>query len=387
MANEPQKKPFTWDSFDAQPTGANKPFVWGDEGQAQQTRSPEVMAASKARNAQPTQFEKQNTMSPSERQANEFLLGAASGASGLPETLHPIKDAAQPPQTVAQSLRQGLAAATPGAGLISSLYHAGKQIISPPTAEDPTEQRSHGLGTLAGLAGSAMVGEGVNNAVGGTQAAARNQLFTPEGMKTPLGEALSNPTHKLPEYGLRKLVGAPEPEVKGSSVPVRQSPAFNAAEYNAGRKGVSIAPPSSTSPSEGGIAAPQADVIKVPEPRELFPGEKVGYNASTPRRLLLDNALQGRPGAAEMLRNAGKTPLYVPESGYAPPKERITLGAPTPERSQITLNPIGAKGARPLVPENQFESSFGPEHQEVGDLAEWETGSREGVRPKKVLVP
>lgn len=47
----------------------------------------------------------------------------------------------------------------------------------------------------------------------------------------------------------------------------------------------------------------------------------------------------------------------------------------------ITLNQVGNGGARPIVsPADQFESSFGPEHKEVGDLAEWETGNRQGVQ-------
>lgn len=92
------------------------------------------------------------------------------------------------------------------------------------------------------------------------------------------------------------------------------------------RKLARIAPPQETSPE--GVQLPQQDVIKVPEPRAKFPGEKEGYNASTPRRLVLDNAMQGRPGAAEMLRNMGKTPLFVPEGGYAPPRESFKMGSP-----------------------------------------------------------
>lgn len=59
-------------------------------------------------------------------------------------------------------------------------------------------------------------------------------------------------------------------------------------------------------------------------------------------------------------------------------------GGPGDFTNRMTLNPVGSNGARPIVsPSDQFESSFGPEHQEVGDLAEWETGNREGVRPRR----
>jgi hypothetical protein len=136
-------------------------------------------------------------------------------------------------------------------------------------------------------------------------------------------------------------------------------------------------------PAGEGPAAPTAQVVKLPVPREPLPGENPGNMASIPRSRLLDLGRQGRPGAGEQLRNIGKTPLYVPETGYAPPKSVENLEH---IGSRVTLNPVGKTGARPITA-NQFESSFGPEYQEVGDLAEWETGSREGLRPKKVLVP
>lgn len=273
-------------------------------------------------------------------------------------------------------------------------------------------ERAADRGDAGGVLGEAAIPALAAGATYGVKAgtpplrrAVASQLFTPEGTPTHLGAALSDPLHALPEYGLRKLAGVEAPEVKGPSVPIRQSPGFNASEYNAGRKGA-ISAPSAPETNTEGVAAPQADVVKVPVPRELGPGERVGYNASTPRKLVLDNALQGRPGAAEMLRNMGKTPLFVSEGGYAPPREKISFGEsrisdpgdlahssipfnnPGVSSAHATLNPIGQTGARPIVsPTHQFESSFGPEHQEVGDLAEWETGSREGVRPKKILVP
>lgn len=137
-------------------------------------------------------------------------------------------------------------------------------------------------------------------------------------------------------------------------------------------------------PPAGGPGLPKAQVVKLPVPREPLPTDNPGYMASIPRSRLMDLGRQGRPGAGQQLQNIGKTPLYVPEGGYAPPKSVESLehvGG-----SRITLNPVGKTGARPLAA-NQFESSFGPEYKEVGDLAEWETGHREGLRPRKVLVP
>jgi hypothetical protein len=126
-------------------------------------------------------------------------------------------------------------------------------------------------------------------------------------------------------------------------------------------------------------------VTVVPEPRALFPGETPNYMASVPRATLQDLALAGKPGAAKHVQQLGGQVIYAPSGlGISNIKSAVALrdllSAPD-FTSRATLNPIGETGARPIVtPESQFESSFGPEHQEVGDLAEWETGNREGVR-------
>jgi hypothetical protein len=86
--------------------------------------------------------------------------------------------------------------------------------------------------------------------------------------------------------------------------------------------------PFAPTPSPVASVPPTPNVMRLPEPRELLPNEKVGYTASTPRRLLLGNALQGRPGAGDMLRNSGKTVMYVPEGGYAPPKSVTEFSDP-----------------------------------------------------------
>jgi hypothetical protein len=106
-----QKAPSVkWDDelskYEAKPGGdifdqaAQKPDIF-DELEKYAATSPEVVKQqSLARNANPTNFEKTNGMSPDNRQATSFLLGAASGASGLPETQNPIHDFLhQPPNT------------------------------------------------------------------------------------------------------------------------------------------------------------------------------------------------------------------------------------------------------------------------------------------------
>lgn len=293
----------------------------------------------------------------------------------------------------------------------------GSQIVGPPLARIAESHVLPALKALPfagkvvsaideapGLIGKAARGATVGGVTGGTEGLIRGHGL--EGSAKDAAEGAGfGAAAGLALPAIHKLSGVePTPDlnpIKGPSTPIRQSPNFNAEEYNAGRKGVASPDTEETAPASGGaVAAPQADVIKVPEPRQLFPGEKEGYNASTPRKLVLDNALQGRPGAAEMLRNMGKTPLFVNESVHNPrsvtafssegtPIGEPTLhGNPTPFEHRMTLNPIGGGGARPLDATNQFENSFGPEHKEVGDLAEWETGSREGVRPlKRILAP
>ena len=182
-----------------------------------------------------------------------------------------------------------------------------------------------------------------------------------------------------------KMVGAPEllndlliPERSGGPpgeyirIPKRVPAAQVQAMKSAAQQGVPLSDLASLGEQPSGVTV-------VPEPRALQPGEKVGYNASTPRDLLLGNALAGRPGAADMIRNTGQPVIYAPSGlGISNLKSSVAL---RDLLNRQTLNEVGANGARPIVsPEAQFESSFGPEHKEVGDLAEWETGNREGVK-------
>src|SRR5262249_2333731 len=95
LANEPQKKGFTWDDFDkAQPAGGKKPFTWGDEAASTATKpTPEQLEANRARNAQPTQFEKDRAgdvaISNAVSEGNR-LAGKALSSAGLPTSINDI---------------------------------------------------------------------------------------------------------------------------------------------------------------------------------------------------------------------------------------------------------------------------------------------------------
>jgi hypothetical protein len=125
---------------------------------------------------------------------------------------------------------------------------------------------------------------------------------------------------------------------------------------------------------------PGGGVTVVPEPRAFSPGD-VNLMGSVPRGTLQDLALTGKPGAGAQLQHLGQPVLYAPlGAGISNVKSAVALRDLLEAKPNMTLNPVGAGGARQIVPGNEFESLFGPEHKEVGDLAEWETGNREGVK-------
>lgn len=410
MANEP-KKGFTWEDADKSTTPAGgKGFSWESQGpdisseasmaahppaarpmEMQQTAHPKAIEVANqvahplnttrtpAEAGKPW-FEQPSGLLHGHSFSTEQFLDSPAGKGAQEAGVNAAKFGAD--TLMGGELLKPIAtlAETHALPALKALPFAGKVIRS--------------IDEAPGILGKVTRGAATGGAVGGVEGLIRGHGL--EGSAKDAAEGAGyGAAGGLILPGIHKLSGMePEPDlrpIKGPSTPVRQSPNFNANEYNAGRKAATVSAPTPTPETHTeGVEPPQSDVVKVPVPRALTPGEKVGYNASTPRKLILDNALQGRPGAAEMLRNMGKTPLFVEEGGYAPPREKITIGAPAEQtHSRITLNPIGKTGARPIVsPESQFESSFGPEHQEVGDLAEWETGSREGVRPKKpILVP
>lgn len=158
------------------------------------------------------------------------------------------------------------------------------------------------------------------------------------------------------------------------------------------------APPQSASTPTTSIVSPESSVAPI---------ESEGRPATWTNQTVLTRSGQGDMTAIQQARLRG---LTLPENANFVGNKAATVtpsvgarrlvmhfdangnpigpvpptlpGGPADFANRMTLNPIGDTGARPLTAD-QFESSFGPEYQEVGDLAEWETGNREGVKPKK----
>ena len=55
----------------------------------------------------------------------------------------------------------------------------------------------------------------------------------------------------------------------------------------------------------------KSGVLQLPEPREALPTEKPNYLPSIPRERLTGLAMKGYPGAGDLLKNEGKTIIYV----------------------------------------------------------------------------
>lgn len=315
--------------------------------------TPQALAANKARNAQPTQFEKDRAgdtavsnvinqvthpLQPNPHaNANSPWFEQANGQQpGQPFSLNRLLDS--PAGKAAHE-------ANVNAAKFGADSMIGTNIVGPPLARIAESHVLPALKALPfagkvvsaideapGLIGKAARGATVGGVTGGTEGLIRGHGLAGSAKDAAEGAGFGAAAG-LALPAIHKLSGVePIPDlkpIKGPSTPIRQSPNFNAEEYNAGRKGTTAAAPDETpTQTSEGVQLPQQDVIRVPEPRAKFPGEKEGYNASTPRRLVLDNAMQGRPGAAEMLRNMGKTPLFVPEGGYAPPRESFKMGSP-----------------------------------------------------------
>lgn len=161
----------------------------------------------------------------------------------------------------------------------------------------------------------------------------------------------------------------------------------------------------STDPIESSAAAAMGDVYKglkdavnAQVPEVVPNNERVANLLSAKTGLNRNLALEQNKGffSGMTLSNApfkvaekviGSAPIRTNLASLLNPKAlevpavANTRGVPLSNLANATLNTVGANGARAIVsPADQFESSFGPEHKEVGDLAEWETGNREGVK-------
>lgn len=64
----------------------------------------------------------------------------------------------------------------------------------------------------------------------------------------------------------------------------------------------------------------KSGVLRIPEPREALPTDTPGYLSSIPRERLPGLAMQGYPGAGELLKNLGKQVIYVMPEDYPGPR-------------------------------------------------------------------
>lgn len=248
----------------------------------------------------------------------------------------------QPPATFQDALKQGAGASM---GALAPLYNAGMESVA-------AGQRGHslpyaataGASTIAGVSPERMeqaanvgdtrgvlgeaaapsavtLGGAALGEAAGLRGTARDALFTPDGKPTPLGRALSHPTEAAIDYGLRKVVGAPDYRVKGDAVNIRQSPNFDPASYNAGRKGITLQDLVAEKAAKEGTG-----VNVFPEPRAAFPGENEGYMANVPRGSLENLALAGKPGAATQLQQLAQQPIiYAPRGAGIESPNMISL--------------------------------------------------------------
>lgn len=122
------------------------------------------------------------------RQANEFLLGAASGASGMTESVSPVSDTLKQmaaPRTVGQTAMEVLEGGIPAIGVGRALYGLGRDLFAPRTAgesdSDAMARRAHALGRGTGMAAPVVLGEGIP----ATRGAVARTMYNPGGVMKP----------------------------------------------------------------------------------------------------------------------------------------------------------------------------------------------------------
>jgi hypothetical protein len=116
-------------------------------------------------------------------------------------------------------------------------------------------------------------------------------------------------------------------------------------------------------PGPAGSVVPEVNVV--PEPRPLQPGDRPGAMFSVPRGTLPGEAARGTPGAADTLRNIGKTVLFQPSegTGYPGPREVIRPedinsqgGVPPGAIPQIELNNASGESSASMEAINRASS-------------------------------
>lgn len=344
--------------------------------------TPALIAAVKAGKTpgaptQPTATERAGRMDPNERQANEFLLGAASGASGLAETQHPLRDTLKqmsPPTNIGDiatnALRQSVG---PVPGIIGSIYHTGKEILSPTQAneseEDAAARRAHGIGTIAGTVAPAVIGEGVSKIPSPSDAVART-LRTEGGAGAikpivhvggKLGGALAGHMTGLPEAGLAGYLTGPQvlenvipriaekPVYPGAPLPsADEFYARRGAEINAMRRmqPQPTIPAIRTSPFEGMTATSPGASATTPiptlEPPRVAAGptSTSGVPVGTPRPPIVPAKAPVEP----------VTYADVPKATVGAVKPPTVTAAAPPAEAPATVAPVEAPKITPAAP-------------------------------------
>lgn len=380
------KKAFSWEEEDkkqaASPAPSKSNFTWSDADAGGGNPAASEPGAFQTKKGAPIQNARAIGVDEHERQptfgseARSAGLGFASGITGAPESLTPLKDIgeassrdienrnANPVTSAFRSATLGPAEGlyNIGKGVMHSAgemghgvgYQKPSDLLTGPSGNLDPEEVAHGAGSMVGQL--AQIG-GARESVAGEPTGAVRSLA-----RIGLEDGKPKPIVKLAIGGerARHLAELADPEgaayeKKGMDL-MRRGREQDAIDRKAASdaRAAAKAPPPTPGPTEG-PPSPNASVLKLPIPRELIPGEKVGYNASTPRRLLLNNALQGRPGAGEMLRNAGRTPLYVGEDIGSGPRggERISLEnigkSSEPQQIQTPERRTGTANDRPQV--------------------------------------
>jgi hypothetical protein len=362
--------PSIWDQAEQESPTASGGSVWDQAAQnptaSARTQLENVGALPKSHPSHVLDdFNKETGQNETPEEHNKYLgtavgTGFAVGTMGVP-------------------LAEGIAANGLRAGLINAGKPIAKSIIG--------GLGGHYLGREAGgLVGHPDIGGQVGGLVGGLYGAGGGKIPTKESLIRLFNDEapeIASPGAPLPSadefYANRgKEIATAmrqQPEAFAEPSPVANPGApLPSAEKFYEQRGADItramrqqpeAFASPGAPAVGGGAKPTPDVIRIPAPREPLPGENPGYTASTPRRLLVGNALQGRPGAGDMLRNTGKTVIYTAPEGYPGPRAEV---AP-PGELHGNATPFGGPVAAPSPAEEFLRSVSSGNEPEVEHVA------------------
>ncbi len=204
-------------------------------------------------------------------------------------------------------------------------------------------------GDIAGIAGEAVPSiattllGGEREAIGEGAGAAKDTLGrtlrTPEGKLKPLVRGTARVAGGLAGSSLGTggtiIGGLAGPSIADAVIPEHPYPSGWSVKLP-GRM------PRTTVAGRLGAGAPVPDVNVVPEPRAMQPGDRPGSMFSVPRTVLPGEAARGTPGAADVLRNIGKTVIYEPPGvGYGGARPESVSGTP---QIAYRARPIGQEG-------------------------------------------